>query len=163
MLAALSAVLTAVGHVAGGGAVPDLAVLVVLAPLLAGGFVGVAERCRSAAGTVGTLAAGQFALHHLMVLLHPAHQPGDSPAPSGAAMIGMHAAVTLVTAIALRHADDAVAAVLAALRRTVPRRLVPPPAEGPLPTLTVPGPAVPARLARALAGAHVRRGPPLGC
>ena len=98
-----------------------------------------------------------------MVLLHPAHQPGDAAIPTGAAMIGMHAAVTLVTAIALRYADGAVAAVLAALRRTVPRPIVPPLADRPLPTLTVPGHAVPARLARALAGAHVRRGPPLGC
>ena len=43
-LAVLSTLLTAVGHVAGGGTVPDLALLVVLFPLLGGVFISVAER-----------------------------------------------------------------------------------------------------------------------
>jgi hypothetical protein len=162
-LAALSALLTAVGHVAGGGSVPGLAILVVLLPLLAGAFVTIAQRCRGAVGTVAVLAAGQVTLHELMVLLHPAHQVAEPAVPPGAAMLGMHAAVTLVTAVVLRNADRAVAGLLAALRRALPRRLAPPPADRPLPTRAVPGPAVIARLARALAVADVRRGPPVGC
>jgi hypothetical protein len=163
-LAVLSAMLTAVGHVAGGGTVPDLAVLVVLCPLLAGLFVTIAERAHGTAGTIGGLAVGQLVLHQLMVLLHPAHLLVQEPAvPAGAAMLGMHAAVTLATAVALRHADRAVLALLAALRRVLPRRPIPPPADRPLPTRAVPGPEVPARLARALAVADVRRGPPVGC
>jgi hypothetical protein len=57
----------------------------------------------------------------------------------------------------------AVAGLVAALRRVLPRRLDPPPADRPLPVLVVPGPAVPARLARAFAVAHSRRGPPVEC
>lgn len=162
VLAALSALVTAVGHTAGGGSVPDLAVLVVLLPLLAGALTTVAGRCRGAAGTVAVLGTGQFALHHLMELLHPAqHMAGAGLA--GWQMFAMHAAATVVIAIALGHADRAVAGLTAALRRVVRRRLAPLPVHRPLPVCAVPDPDIPARLARALAVAHVRRGPPVGC
>jgi hypothetical protein len=51
--------------------------------------------------------------------------------------------------------------VAAVLRRVLPRRLVPPPADRPLPTRPVAPLHVPARRARRLAVAHVRRGPPV--
>jgi hypothetical protein len=162
-LAVLSTLLTSVGHVAGGGAVPDLAVLVVLFPLLAAVLVTVAERCRSLARVVTTLAAGQLALHLLMDLLHPAHDVMEPVVASGTGMLGMHAAVTLVLAVILRYADRAAVGLVDALRRVLPRRLTPLPADRPLPTRAVPGPAVSARLARALAIAHARRSPPVGC
>lgn len=163
VLAAFSALLTAVGHTAGGGTVPDLAILVVLFPLLAGLFVTVAERCRSTAATVAVLGVGQLALHELMELLHPVHQTAHAALPAGSQMLAMHAAVTLVTAVALRHADRAVSGLAALLRRVLPRRAAPPPADRPLPVLAAPGPAVPTRLASALSAAHVRRGPPVWC
>ena len=140
-LAVLSTLLTAVGHVAGGGTVPDLALLVVLFPLLAGAFVTVAEHCRGVVGMIATLGAGQLALHLLMVLLHPMDHLAEPVVSPGPGMLGLHAAVTLVIAGVLRYADAAAA----------------------LPTRAVPGPAVPARIARALAVTHVRRGPPVGC
>ncbi|OZM82373.1 hypothetical protein CFP66_11510 [Pseudonocardia sp. MH-G8] len=163
VVAGLCALLTAAGHTAGGGTAPDLAVLVVLLPLLAYGLVDVAGRCRSAAGSVGVLAAGQLVLHHVMELLHPTHQVAHATLAPGAQMVTMHALATLLTGLALRHADRGVAALLAALGRVLPRRLVPPPADRPLPVLAVPAPAVPARLARAFAVAHARRGPPVTC
>ena len=131
-LAVLSTLLTAVGHVAGGGTVPDLALLVVLFPLLAGAFVTVAEHCRGVVGMIATLGAGQRALHLLLVLLHPMDHLAEPVVSPGPGML-------------------------------VPRRLRPLPADRPLPTRAVPGPAVPARIARALAVTHVRRGPPVGC
>jgi hypothetical protein len=160
--AGLSALLTAVGHVAGGGTVPDLAVLVVLLPLLAVVFVSFAQRCRTTVSTVAVLGAGQLLLHTLMVLMHPASDavPATMGGPS---MVAAHAAVTLVMAVALRHADDAVAALVAALCRVLPRRLTPPPADRPLPTRAVPAPDLPARMARLFTVAHHRRGPPVGC
>lgn len=155
VLAGLSALLAAVGHAAGGGTLPDLAVLVPVLPLLAWTFTGTASRCRGLAGTTGVLAVGQFVLHHAIELLHPSH-PGSS-------MLAMHAVATVVTALALRHADRGAAALTAALRRVLPRRTAPPPADRPLPTLAVPGPALPARLARAFAVADALRGPPVAC
>lgn len=162
VLACLSALLTGVGHVAGGGTVGDLGLLVVLMPLLAVVFVSLAERSRGLGTVVAVLAVGQLVLHCLMVVLH-------SPADGGPALLGgtsmlvMHAIVTLVSAVGLRHADHAVAAVATALRRVVPRRHSPLPAVRPLPTLAVPGPELPARLARVFTVAHARRGPPVGC
>jgi hypothetical protein len=162
-LAVLSTLLTAVGHMAGGGTVPELSLLVVLFPLLAAAFVTVAERARSAVAVIAALGAGQLVMHLLMVLLHPMDHVATPVVSSGAGMLGLHAAVTLCIAGVLRHADAAGAGLVAALRRVVPRRLSPLPADRPLPIRPVPGPAVPARLARALAVAHVRRGPPVGC
>ena len=195
VLAALSGLLTAVGHLAGGGTFGDLGLLVVLLPLLAGLFVSLAERSRGPLGTVAVLGAGQLVLHYLMVLLHPAQDvegllagpsisiegslagpsisvegslagPSVSSAPGmpgGPSMLLMHAAVTLISAVGLRHADAAVVAMARALRRILPRRVAPVPADRPLPALAVPGPGLPARLARVLLSAHARRGPPVGC
>lgn len=155
VLAGLSALLAAAGHAAGGGTVPDLAVLVPVLPLLAWTFTGAAGRCKSLVGTVAVLSAGQFVLHSAIELQHPSH--------TGSSMLTMHAVATVVTALALRNADRGAAALTAALRRVLPRRLVPPPADRPLPTLAVPGPAVPARLGRAFFVAHALRGPPVAC
>ncbi|MBW0093817.1 hypothetical protein I4I73_18220 [Pseudonocardia sp. KRD-184] len=161
-LALLSALLTAAGHGAAGGALPDLALLVVLLPLLCGVLVTVAGRATGLVGLLGTLAAGQLALHHLLELLHPAHTAG--PALLGpAGMWAMHGAATLVVAAAVRHADTAVAAVHAALARVLPRRTVPPPARRPLPAPVPAAPAAGLALAGALAATQVRRGPPAGC
>lgn len=156
VLAAFSALLTAVGHLAGGGSLPDLSLLVVLLPLLATVVVTVAERARGLAGTVAVLAAGQVTLHETMVLLHP------MDAPAGPSMLGTHAVATLLTGLALRHADAAIAAVAAVLRRAVPHRPGVPTADRPLPTRPVPSPDLPARLAR-VAAAVTRRGPPAWC
>jgi hypothetical protein len=104
-------------------------------------------------------------LHELMVALHGQHHAVASalyPAPpTDLAMVAAHAAATALIALALRHADRGLAAVGAALRRVVPRRVVPPRVDRPLAVLVVPGPAVPLRIRRALAVTHVRRGPPV--
>jgi hypothetical protein len=158
--AALSTLLIAVGHVLGGGSVPDLAVLVVLFPLLTGAVVGVADRCRSAPATIATLAGGQYALHVLLAVLHP-HPPVDA-APSGLTMFALHAVATLVVTGLLRHADGALAALGSALRRALPRRPFVPPADGPLRPLRVTAVALVPRQP-ALATLPTRRGPPVGC
>ena len=163
VLAGLAALITAAGHTAGGGTVPELGVLVVLLPLLAGLFSTVAGRCRGTVATIAVLGAGQLALHHLMELLHPSHHTTGAGAVAGWRMFVAHAVATLVLAVALRFADRAVAALAAALGRVVRRRLIPLPADRPLPARPVPDLAGPARLARALAAAHPRRGPPVGC
>ncbi len=156
-LAAFSGLLTAVGHVAGGGSLGDLGLLVVLVPLLAGVFVSLAERSRGPLGTVAVLGGGQVALHYLMVVLHP-------PAmPVGRSMLLMHAVVTLVSAVGLRYADAAVEVAARALRRILPRRPAVLPADRPLRTLAVPGPGRVARPAQVLLGAYARRGPPVRC
>lgn len=153
-LTLLVALLTASGHVAAGGGLPDLSLLVVVVPLLGAAFVAMAERTRSFSGTVAVLATGQLVLHATLAALHPM-AAGDR------AMLAAHVLVTLVTAVAVRYADAAVLAIAAVLRRVVPRRLPPPPADRPLPARPVPPLDLPARRARRLAVADVRRGPPV--
>lgn len=158
-LATSSALLTAIGHLAGGGTVPDLAMLVVLLPLLTAVLLSVAQRCRSLPGTIAILGAGQLALHELLTLLHPA----DAHNAPAVAMVAAHTAVTLVIAVALRHADAAVSAVLAALARLVPRRLAPLPARRPLRVFVQAPAELAARIAALMARTHAHRGPPVGC
>ncbi|MDN5859612.1 MAG: hypothetical protein L0H84_13420 [Pseudonocardia sp.] len=175
-LATLSAVLAAAGHVAGGGTLGDLTLLVVLLPLLAMGFTSAAGACRSAAGTIAVLGAGQVVLHEAMVLLHPSHHAAsargpaaldapalDTPALDTPAMLGMHAAVTLVTALALWHADRATAALLDALCRVLPRRQAPLPARRPLRTFVLPRHGSDLQRTSVLAASVSRRGPPVTC
>lgn len=164
VLAVVTTVLTAVGHLAGGGSLPDVTVLVVLLPLLAGVVSTLAERLRGTAGTLAVLATGQLALHHLIELLNPTHAAHHlaGPGTSSGTMLATHAAATLLTAAALRYADRAIEAVGAALGRVLPRR--PPALCADRPLATRPTPvAVSLRLAGALAAAQLRRGPPVGC
>ncbi|HEY0815329.1 MAG TPA: hypothetical protein VGE11_18825 [Pseudonocardia sp.] len=154
-LAALSALLTTIGHAAAGGGLPDVSVLVVVVPLLAGAFVALAERTRGPVATVAVLGAGQLVLHTTLAALH------TMPAVNDVAMLGVHVLITLITAVAIRHADVAVAAVAAVLRRVLPRRITPPAADRPLATRPVPAPDLSARRARRLTVADVRRGPPV--
>ena len=154
-LAALSALLTTIGHAAAGGGLPDVSVLVVVVPLLTAAFVAVAERTEGLPATLVVLGTGQLVLHLTLAALHP------MPAADGMLMLACHAVITLVTAVAIRYADAAVLAIAAVLRRVVPRRLTPPRADRPLPTRAVPAPDLPARRARMLTVADVRRGPPV--
>ena len=101
------------------------------------------------------LATGQLVLHLTLAALHPMAADGSRP------MLLLHVLVTLVTAVAVRYADAAVLAVAAVLRRVVPRRLTPPAADRPLPTRPIPPLDLPARRARLLTVADVRRGPPV--
>jgi hypothetical protein len=165
VLATVTTVLTAVGHLAGGGSLPDITVLVVLLPLLAGVVSTLAERLRSTAGTLAVLGTGQLALHHLIELLNPSHAAHHlaGPGASSGTMLATHAGATLLTAAALSYADRAIAVVGAALGRVLPRRPAVLCADRPLVTPVTPGTPVSLRLARALAAAQVRRGPPVGC
>ncbi len=161
-LALLCALVTATGHAAGGGALPDLALLVVLLPLLGGVLAHLAHRTTGPVGLLAVLGGGQLTLHELLDVLHPSHAAGPALL-GGAAMLALHAAATVVLAVAVRRADGGIAAVAAALRRVLPRRLVPPPVAGPQAVAVPAPPAAGLRLAVALCSAEVRRGPPVRC
>ncbi|MFC5996164.1 hypothetical protein ACFQE5_18325 [Pseudonocardia hispaniensis] len=155
----MSTLLTAVGHVVAGGSLPDLALLVVLFPLLVSLVTGLADACRSVLGMLLVLGGGQLFMHEVMqVLAHP--HPAGSATITWPVMLAMHAGATLVTGALIRDADRALLALFAALLRVLPRRLVPPPADRPLRTLPVPEPAAVGRCARAALGPLVLRAPP---
>jgi hypothetical protein len=101
-------------------------------------------------------------LHQAMVLLHPPHNAGAA-AFSTASMFAMHAAVTLVTAVALRCADRGMSALVAVLQRVLPRRLSPLPVARPLRQAVLPAPVRGRVRADVLAASMLRRGPPVTC
>jgi len=156
-VASASALITGLGHVAGGGTVPDLGLLIALFPLIAALIIALADACRGVVGMLAVLAAGQLAMHQTMdVLGH--HQAATGGRPS---MLGMHVVATIATGLLIRDADQVLAVLLGWLGRVLPRRLTPPAADRPLPTLAVPSPAVLGDAARALLGPLARRGPPI--
>lgn len=157
-VASASTLVSAVGHVAGGGTAPDLALLLVLFPLLAALLVTVAGACRSLVGMLAVLAAGQFAMHEIMDAL--GHQHAMAPAPAGPSMFAMHAVATVVMGLLIRDADVVLVALIAAISRVLLRRLVPPVADRPLRTFAVPSPSVAGEVRKALLGPLERRGPP---
>jgi hypothetical protein len=156
VLASLSTLLTGLGHLAGGGTLPDLGLLVVLLPLLALAVTSAAERARGPVGTVLVLGAGQFVLHELLEFL--GHDHGG--ATSGTQMLVMHAVATVLSGLLLRDADRLLSALGRALRRVLPRRSAPLPADAPLRTLAVPAAGIVGHVRRAAVGAVLRRGPP---
>lgn len=161
LLAALATLLTAVGHVAGGGSIEQLSPLAVLVPMLATVLVALAERCRGVVAVLGALGAGQVGLHYLFILL-PAH--GHSAGLPAAPMMAGHAVATLLLTLAVCSADAAVDGLLSALRRILPRRLRVPAVDVALPTRAVPAADVPLLASVGLVAAHARRrGPPITC
>jgi hypothetical protein len=156
VLAGLSTLLTALGHLAGGGTLPDLGLLVVLFPLLALAVMSTAERARGTVGTLLVLGGGQLVLHELLVVLGHGH----AGTTAGAQMLAMHAVATLLTGLLLRDADRLLTALARALGRILPRRPSPLAADAPLRTLAVPADGVTGHVCRAAVGAVLRRGPP---
>ena len=119
LLASLATLLTAVGHVAGGGSLEQLSPLAVLVPMLATVLVAVAERCRGVVAVLAALGVGQVVLHYLLAVL-TAH--GHGAAIPAVSMVAAHAVATLVLAPVVCSADAAVAGLAGALRRILPRR-----------------------------------------
>jgi hypothetical protein len=158
VLAALVTLLTATGHVAGGGSLADLSPLAVLVPLLAQVLVAAADRCRGLPAVLVALGSGQLALHHLLVVL-TAHD--SAGADTGSAMLAAHAVATLATAVVVNHADATLAALLAASRRLLPRRPTVAAVDVAPPVRPVPSADVPLVAGPALLAAHARRGPPI--
>jgi hypothetical protein len=160
LLAALVTLLTATGHVAGGGSFEQLSPLAVLVPMLVTVLVTLAERCRGILAVLTALGAGQAGLHHLLDLLGPHDHAGDSGAYP-ASMVAAHAVATVLVAPVVCAADAAVTGLVNALRRILPRRLRVPAVDVPLPARAVPGADVPLLAAVGLVVAHARRGPPV--
>ncbi|WP_157368243.1 hypothetical protein [Alloactinosynnema sp. L-07] len=136
-----------------GGGVPDAAIIVVLAGLVA--WAGTAVAARTAAwGMFGLLGVSQVSLHVLLTYV----SDHDTP-PLTSAMIAAHAVATGVTAVLLTSADamlDLVAASLVGLTRVL--LWTPKPPDAPL----LPAPSDFVRFVQIVfQRAQPRRGPPL--
>jgi hypothetical protein len=179
--ASVCALLTYGGHRAAGGALPDLGLLIVLALLLAGFLITLADRRRGPLAILVLVGGSQLALHGLLQLLGGSHEhtasavspgspglPGTGPLAVPALMpvlmLGAHALATVITAAVLAGAEAAVFTVAHALARVLPLALsMPRTPEPPGRPGVVTGP-LDARLRGVLGRRlHLRRGPPPRC
>lgn len=109
-------VLSASGHVAGGGAVPTDAGFLLVAALLSVACVGLADRRRSA-GEIGALLLFSQPVLHVLLTLAGHHGAGGSVVP-GPSMLLAHALAAAVLTVLLAGAES-VAWSMAALSATV--------------------------------------------
>jgi hypothetical protein len=157
--ALVTAYVSALGHLLGGGDPPGLATLAVAAGVVGGAVSGLA-RTWPASGrtpllpTIGLAMAAQLAYHLLFSLDAHAMAPLDLPR-----MVAFHAIAGVLCAVVLARGDRALFALQDALRRVFHHVLAVP---GPVvvgPAAVVVPAAVPALTGRRCAGAP-RRGPP---
>jgi hypothetical protein len=152
--ALLATVLAVMGHALGGGELPDPAVTLVVAALLAGSTGSLFDRARGFGPTVGGLAVAQLLFHSLFLVAAHHSAPVDLPR-----MVLFHGIAAVLTALVLTRADAAAATVGRAIRRLVRTLLLPR-----TPELTL-APATPVRITvpvgARLTGPVSRRGPPV--
>jgi hypothetical protein len=179
--ASVCALLTYGGHRAAGGALPDLGLLIVLALLLGGFLVTLADRRRGPLAILTLVGGSQLALHGLLQLLGGSHDhaaPAGSPGSPGTGllaapalmlgapvlMLGAHALATVVTAAVLAGAEEAVFTVAHALARVLPLALSMPRSPEPTGRPGVVAGPLDARLRGVLGRRlNLRRGPPPRC
>ncbi len=159
--AAVATSLAALGHLMGGGAAPDLAVLLVGGVTIGAMTSGLARRRRRWAGIFGVLAAAQLAFHLLFVVDGHAMAGGRSLIPADpAGMLTFHLLAAAAAAFVLAYGEWALFSLFSALRRCT--RLLTPAAGVELPPgWTVVGrDSFAPRPGGALLSTSPRRGPP---
>lgn len=135
--AAVATGIAALGHVVGGGAAPDLAVLIAGGAGAGAVTVGLARRRRGARSILVAMLACQLGFHLLFAVdLHGAGAAGpDTPAMGSASafgaagplrMVGFHLVAAALSTVVLAAGERALFGLFAALARTV--RIPRPPA-----------------------------------
>ncbi len=125
MFALITAYLAAIGHVIGGGGLPDFAPLL-LAAVLIGGTVSGLARSRCTTGQIlGLMLASQLAFHLLFaVTAHAGHEHLDL-----VRMTVFHLCAAVVATAVLARGEDTLFRLFAALTRAVLQILPPAPVE----------------------------------
>ncbi|MGS0683865.1 hypothetical protein ACVBEQ_01710 [Nakamurella sp. GG22] len=167
VFAAVATQLAALGHVLGGGAFPDIDVLVPVTVLLGGSLTGFAGRRRSFAQIFGALAASQL-LFHLAFTLSTHHGGSEGPPlPLGVVagtggMVAFHLLAALAASWVMTHGESTLFRLFAALWRVlVPARRPMTVRLGPSWTAVITGGAGGRLLLTGLGSLRSRRGPPL--
>jgi hypothetical protein len=167
VFAAIATQLAALGHVLGGGAVPDLDILLPVTILLGGSLTGFAGRRRSLPQIFGALAASQLLFHVAFALtthhggsVAPAESPGAVAGTGG--MVAFHLLAALAASWVMAHGESTLFRLFAALRRVlVPSRRPLPVRLSPRWTAVITGGAGGRLLLTGLGSLSSRRGPPL--
>lgn len=114
VFALVATYLAALGHVAGGGHLPDPAVLLTVAVFLGGSVSGLATRHRTGPQILGMLMASQV-LFHLLFQLTAHH---SEPTVTGK-MLAFHLLAGLIAAALMAGGESALFRLFAAIRRAI--------------------------------------------
>lgn len=164
LFAVVAAQLAALGHLAGGGRVPDLSALLTTTAVIAPVAGTLARRRRRFPAILGVLVLAQVLFHLLFCLTgHGDHaMPMDSRSdPTSPRMLAFHLVAAALTALVLTCGEAAAFRLAALWRRLVRRTLVlvlPTPSGSRRPPRP---PHVVTPAARRLTVRHPRRGPPV--
>lgn len=165
VFAAVATQLAVLGHVLGGGAIPDLDILLPVTILLGGSLTGFAGRRRSLAQIFGALAASQLLFHVAFALTthHGGSVTSMEPLVAGAArMVAFHLMAALAASWVMAHGESTLFRLFAALRRVlVPSRRPLTVRLSPRWTAVITGGAGGRLLLTGLGSLSSRRGPPL--
>jgi hypothetical protein len=162
VFAVLATQLAVLGHVMGGGHLPDPAVLLTIAVFLGGSLSGLAARRRNGAQIFAVLAASQLVFHiaFAVTATHAGHGAGDPlDAPR---MLAFHLFAALAATALMAGGESTLFRLFAALHRVLVRtRLAPPVVLAPAWTAVITGGSGGVRLRSGELTRVSRRGPPL--
>ncbi len=167
VFAAVATQLAALGHVLGGGAVPDVDVLLPVTVLLGGSLTGFAGRRRSFGQIFFALTASQLLFHLAFTLTTHDGDSDGAPLPLGVvagtgAMVAFHLLAALAASWVMAHGESTLFRLFAALRRVlVPARRPVTVRLSPSWTAVITGGAGGRLLLTGLGSVRSRRGPPL--
>ena len=123
VFAVLAGQLAALGHLLGGGALPDPAVLITVTVFLGGAVSSLARRRRTGPQILGMLVLSQVVFHAVFLLtaghaVHPG-RPEDSISVGAAQMVAFHLIAALATSWLLTSGEGTLFRLFGALRRVL--------------------------------------------
>jgi predicted membrane channel-forming protein YqfA (hemolysin III family) len=159
VVAVVATWLAALGHVLGGGQLPDLAVLFTVTIFVGGSLSGLATKRRSGGQIFGVLVVSQLLFHVAFQLTAHSHA-AESWLPTGQLLL-FHLIAATLTSVLLAGGESTLFRLFAALHRAfAPARIRPVVGLAPQWTAVITGGAGGALLEDAVAAAVSRRGPP---
>ncbi len=162
VFAVLATQLAALGHVMGGGLLPDPAVLLTIGVFLGGSLSGLASRRRTGAQIFAVLAASQLVFHLAFAVTathagHGADGPLDTPR-----MVAFHLFAALAASALMAGGESTLFRLFAALHRVLVRaRLIRPVVLAPAWTAVITNGSGGLRLRSGELSLVSRRGPPI--
>ena len=162
VFAVLATQLAALGHLIGGGQLPDLAVLLTIAVFLGGSLSGLAARRRTGIQIFAVLAASQFVFHiaFAVTATHAGHEAGG-PLDT-LRMVAFHLFAALAASALMAGGESTLFRLFAALHRVLVRpRLIRPVVLAPAWTAVITHGSGGVRLRSGELSLVSRRGPPI--
>lgn len=157
-LAALTAQIAVIGHLFGGGSLPDSAAIITVTAALTGAITGLAGKRRGFGSILPAMLGAQVAFH-LVFSISSHHAESLASLP----MVVFHLLAAVACAALLAYGDRLIFGLFSALKRALPRLI------SPLIVLAAPtwtalvGVRTPRPITTLITLSRPRRGPPVTC